>query len=415
MTTTALIAEYNPFHKGHEYHMQKARRATGADFLIVLMSGNFVQRGEPAVMDKFSRAQAAVLCGADLVLELPVCSACGSAEFFAQGAVSILNALGCVDYLCFGSESADLASLRTIADILSDEPPAYRQALKDALKTGVSFPKARETALRRVLSPDLSSLLARPNDILAVEYLKALKKSQSPIVPIAVLRTGNHYRDTSLEGTFVSAKALRDLLKKTPNADIRAYVPIQTHPVLEQAFSRTYPVFADDFSPAMQYRLLLAQSFREFARCLDVSEDLARRIYRLRYEFTDLSSFAALVSARNYTQTHVMRALFHILLNLPADITYLDGCARILGMRSGAGELLHTIKNNGRLPLISKLADARAVISSYPAFSEAQKNHALTLLDAEQRSSDLYQTAAAARFGTAVRNECSRPFFVLNS
>ena len=147
MKITAVIAEYNPLHKGHAYHLREARRLSGADFLLVVMSGNFVQRGEPAVMDKYLRAEAALLCGADLVLELPVPFACASAEKFAAGAVDLLNGLGCVDTLCFGSESGDLSSLDDLAGILADEPPRYQNALKSALKTGLSFPKAREYAL----------------------------------------------------------------------------------------------------------------------------------------------------------------------------------------------------------------------------------------------------------------------------
>ena len=147
MKIAGIIAEYNPFHNGHKYHIEQTRKITGADFIIVVMSGNFTQRGTPAIMDKYSRARMALENGADMVLELPSCYACGSAEYFADGAIALLDKLGCVDYVCFGSECGDIELLRPIAEILATEPENYSEMLRAELKSGATFPRARNRAL----------------------------------------------------------------------------------------------------------------------------------------------------------------------------------------------------------------------------------------------------------------------------
>ena len=215
MKIVGLIAEYNPFHNGHEYHIQKAKEVTGADTVIVVMSGNFVQRGAPAIMPKHLRAKVALKSGASLVLELPVCFATGSAEYFAQGAVALLDSLGCVDALCFGSECGDIQPLTRIAEVLSDEPEEYRALLRASLKEGLPFPSARERALQDYLhDPALSRILASPNNTLGVEYIKALIRQDSTIRPYTILRKDSRYHADTLEpaGNFSSATAIRRLL-----------------------------------------------------------------------------------------------------------------------------------------------------------------------------------------------------------
>lgn len=423
MKTTAVIAEYNPFHKGHEYHLREARRITRADFLLVVMSGNFVQRGEPALMDKYLRAGAALACGADLVLELPVCFCCASAEFFAEGAVRLLNDLGCVDNLCFGSECGDLSALSEIAQILSREPGEYRLALQDALKTGLSFPKAREQALLRALPPGTELRVPdTPNDILGIEYLKAMKKTDSPITPSVVKRAGD-YHGTDTRAGYASAFALRSLLNPSAQKDglpedlpeefIRA-VPTRTRPVLRREYGRSYPVFANDFSFALQYRLMSARGWEDFARCFDVSEDLARRIFASRYQFLDTDSFVDLICARNLTASHVRRALLHILLDIPKDLPAARRSyyARVLGLRPCAQPLLREIKKNGRLPLISKPADAHAVLSSFDKFSASDRQDAVSFFDADMHFSEIYQTALTAKFCVPAVSECTRSVLI---
>lgn len=175
MKIVGLITEYNPFHNGHLYHMQKAKEITGADSVIAVMSGNYVQRGAPAIMPKHLRAEMALEAGIPLVLELPVCYASGSAEYFADGAISLFEKLGCIDSICFGSECGDYYLLEKVAHVTADEPEAYKQTLQDALKQGLSFPLARQAALKAYFQdPSLDDILEQPNNILGIEYIKAL-------------------------------------------------------------------------------------------------------------------------------------------------------------------------------------------------------------------------------------------------
>ena len=195
MKVTGIIAEYNPFHQGHAYHLARARELTGADRLLVVMGGNFMQRGEPAIVDKYARAEMALKNGADLVLELPAAAATGSAEYFAEGAVELLDASGVVDALCFGSELGKLAPLEKAAALLLEEPEEYRQLLREELKRGKNFPEAREIALSAFF-PE-RELLSAPNNILAIEYLKALKRRKSSIEAVTIPRLGNYHGNDS--------------------------------------------------------------------------------------------------------------------------------------------------------------------------------------------------------------------------
>ena len=225
MKTVGIIAEYNPFHKGHAYHLQKAKELADADYAVVVLSGDFVQRGGPAIVDKYLRAEMALRSGADLVLELPVSYAAGSAEAFAQGAVSVLEAVGCVDALCFGSEAGGLSALLSYARLFEEEPPAYRELLKEALRQGFSFPAARSRAAEeyrnlteRILpccADDAdcrrsASLLEEPNNILGVEYCRALIRRNSSIRPLTLPRRSSGYHDLSLDTEMASASAIRE-------------------------------------------------------------------------------------------------------------------------------------------------------------------------------------------------------------
>ncbi len=437
MKVTGIIAEYNPFHNGHEYHIREAKRLTGADYIVVVMSGNFVQRGEPAVIDKHTRAKMALAGGADLVLELPLICATGSAEYFASGAVSLLHALGCVDSLCFGSECEDMQTLQMLADILVQEPDSYRAFLKSGLQEGLSYPKAREQALCRYLrasaqtpcgSPRFSpsmigNILSTPNNILAIEYLKALKRLNSAIVPFALKRAGSGYHDLRLTEKFCSASAIRAHLNKLTE-EILQGIPISAAKILREEYDKTYPVTANDFSGILHYRLLMAESYLELASCYDVPVTLAQRIFRLRNEYTDFDSFVSLVKAKNVTELTVRRTLLHILLNLPhyfdaADTSPLGtsapfcSYARILGFKKSAAPLLHEIKQKGHLPLLSKLADAPLVIRSYEPFSDRQKTSALLSLQCDIRSSEIYHSVITHKFGGSPYQELAQQLVIL--
>ena len=207
MNVTAIISEYNPLHKGHLYHIETARKETNADFVIAIMSGDFVQRGTPACVEKHTRAHMALVSGVDLVLELPLTYSTGSAELFADGAVSILNGLGVVDAICFGCECGSVEPLMEIARILNNEPTWYSEDLQMYLKEGYSYPAARAAAL-----PEYSDILTSPNNILGIEYCKAILKYDARIEPIGIQRMGSNYHDEELNSKFSSATAIRNTL-----------------------------------------------------------------------------------------------------------------------------------------------------------------------------------------------------------
>lgn len=348
MKITGLITEYNPFHKGHEYHIKKAKEVTGADYIIVVMSGDFVQRGTPACVQKHVRAHMALVSGADLVLELPVAYATGSAELFAQGAVSILHHLGVVDYICFGSECGTSEPLMEIAELLVNEPDWYRTALQDHLKKGLSYPAARAAAI-----PKYSELLSAPNNILGIEYCKALLRLKSHIQPVSIMREGNLYHAEDLNDELPSATAIRKQLfaEETPTLDEQ--IPKDALSILLKEIDVSGITTANDFSQMLLYRLLSATSPQELSHYMDVSDELAARIFKCRTQFISFDQFADLLKTKELTRTRINRALLHILLGIKkrqSTAVY----ARMLGFRKDAAPLFSIIKNHTTIPFFSK-------------------------------------------------------------
>lgn len=389
MKIVGLITEYNPFHNGHLYHIERAKSVSGADAAIVVMSGNYVQRGAPAIMPKHLRAEVALKAGVDLILELPVCYAVGSAEFFAAGAVSLFEQLGCIDSICFGSECGDYELLSRIAHILADEPDEFRLRLQDALKTGMSFPRARQTAIREYLKDDsLDLVLEKPNNILGIEYLKALYQRQSPIKSYTIKRIVSGYHDTRLSGSYSSASAIRRLLDYASQSvlvekdgmfdepvlsevltRLEGQVPPSCIRTLEETHRTRYPIYANDFSLLLKYRLL-RETRETLTEYQDITEDLANRIINHANDFISFDQFCDLLKTRDMTYTRISRSLFHILLNIrKSDMqTYQEQgyCqyARILGFRRDARRLLSVLKHSSKVPLISKLAQTGGLTSA---------------------------------------------------
>ena len=268
MKTVGLITEYNPFHNGHLYHIEKAKELTGADRIIVVLSGNYVQRGVPAMMPKELRTEAALRCGASLVIELPVCYSTGTAEQFAYGAVSILNKLGGVDFLCFGSESGNLKQMNELAQILVEEPVEFQTRLQEFVRKGYSFPLSRQKAVCD-LYPDshFSELLEQPNNILGIEYLKALLRLNSKIKPFTIKRFASDYHENRLNDKYSSASAIRHVVKSEVLDDIYNQVPETVFDLYKNTIQKRYPVWVNDFSLLLKYRLLSEdrQSLTQYA------------------------------------------------------------------------------------------------------------------------------------------------------
>lgn len=410
MKVCGIIAEYNPFHNGHLYHIRKAAELSGADYIIVVMSGNFVQRGTPAIADKFLRTQAALACGAHLVLELPVCYATGSAEYFSAGAVSLLDKLGVVTHLCFGSECGDIAQLKKVAKILAEEPLEFREALRRHLKAGLSFPAARYAALSEQYPQLPDSLLSSPNNILGMEYIKALIHRNSSMEPITLPRKGAGYHDSTLETPYSSATAIRQALESDIPFDILStQLPPAAADCYQQYFEAEPPVYTNDLSSMLYYKLLCEQQ-SGYASYLDVSEDLSDRIQKQLYKFTDFSGFCDLLKTKELTYSRISRCLLHILLNIRKNdvekhVNNLDYVpyARLLGFQKEAGPLLTEIDRHIQIPFLSKLADAHKILE--PA--------AMEMLQKDIMASDIYNSVRAAKTGKSMRNEYSTPIVIL--
>lgn len=359
MKITGIIAEYNPFHNGHAYQLSKARELTGADYLIVVMSGDYVQRGTPAILEKHSRARFALENGADLVLELPVRFSTASAMDFAAGAVRMLDALNAVTHLCFGSESGNLDALDAAAGILEEEPEIYRSTLRSALKSGASYPAARQKAFdvcrkEPLFSTVPSDLLEAPNNILGIEYLRAIRRLHSPIRPVTLTRTSDNYHSARLEHGFASATAVRETLTGPEPERISGFVPENILSPLLEAARQNRLLSEEDLSLPLKYQLLKSTP-ESLAGYLDVPEALANRIHRQLSEYTGFRQFAELLKTRETTRTKINRSLLHILLQLdrkPQPLSHL----RILGFRKSSAPLLNHLKQHTDLPLVSRLA-----------------------------------------------------------
>ena len=408
MKTVGLITEYNPFHNGHAYHIEKAKMLTGADRVIVIMSGDFVQRGAPAIMPKHLRAESALLSGASLIMELPVCFATGSAEYFAQGSISLLNQLGCIDSICFGSECGDLHLLKEIAQILADEPIEYQAALKQALKEGASFPAARQKALN-IYSDKYSEILASPNNILGIEYLKALAKIHSKMEPFTIKRIGAGYHDMDIDGQFSSATAIRSDIyqladvnsssESIPLTHIQTQVPSSCHELMKKNYQTRYPVKSDDFSLLLKAKLL-SETAGSLSHYLDMSPELANRILRLRNDYLSFEQFCDLLKTKELTRSRISRSLIHVLLGITNDwVTAMKApapYARILGFRKDHADLLGILKQTSDIPLIT--SPARAVLA----------DTARQMLELDIYASDLYESVITDLYGTPFHNELTK-------
>lgn len=407
-----IIAEYNPFHNGHRYQIEEVRRQTGADYVIAAMSGDFVQRGACAIFDKYTRAHMALCGGADLVVELPSLFATSSAEDFAACGVALLDQLG-ADILCFGSESGNLTSLQTAAHLLAEEPPEWKDLLQKYLKQGETYPTARSRAMEALTNdPELSKLLASPNNILAVEYLKALKKRQSPMSPVTIQRRGAGYHDTDLPVSLASASAIRSLIQRQPE-DLSPQLARQLPPaslsalLAENALSA--PLFPDDLTELLHARLLFTLHEKErLDRFADLSPELAARLTRQALQFASYTERISQLKTKGYTYTRISRALLHLILGITqqqiqeAKALGYAPYARILGFQKSAAPLLSHLRKTSQIPLITKTADAKNLLSE----------EALSMLETDFYVSHLYQSLLAQK-GRSIRNEYTKSVIVL--
>ncbi len=373
MRVVGIIAEYNPLHNGHIYHMEESKKQAGSEYCLVAMSGNFVQRGEPACTDKFTRAEWAVMGGADLVVEIPTVYAVSSAERFAEGAVKTLAASGVVTDLAFGVETEDVNALYHLADLLDREPANLRVYLMHHLKQGKSFPRAQYDALQDLGVPeDELAILQQPNNILAVEYLKSIRRFAPEIRPLPILRIGNKYNSTVLTGKLSSATAIREALL---GGDESVYDTMPMSVAAAMRFDAQFPVTFDRFSQMLLYRLR-SMTLEELAALPDVGEGFEQVLFRAVRQATDLPALLESIKSKRYTLARCKRILVSALLHIPAGMADSlgqnpdDRYLHVLGLKRVGRGLLAAMASKASAPVILRHADlnncsdlARASIS----------------------------------------------------
>lgn len=361
MNLTGIITEYNPFHLGHEFHLKNAKKDTKCDGIVCVMSGNFMQRGNPAIMDKWTRAKIAVLNGVDLVLELPLIYSLSSAEDFAYGGVKILSSLNCINNIYFGSESGDISTLKEIAYTLYYEPDEYKKFLKSNLDLGLPFHKARVNALNNVMKNlDVENILSNSNNILAIEYIKALIKLNSSITPFTLKREGSNYNDTDLSNTFSSATSIRETLKSKNNLEeIKDSITFSTYKELTKLYSEKYDfVFEEDLFPYLKYKLITKGKYLN--KIDDINEGLDNKILKEILSSNSLDDLILKSKSKRYTYTKISRILSKFFIGLEDfntkalkenDINYI----RPLAFNEKGASILKHIKKNANVNIITKV------------------------------------------------------------
>lgn len=363
-----IVVEYNPFHNGHLYHIQKTRELVPGAYILGVMSGSWTQRGEPAIMNKWSRTASALESGADIIIELPVVFSLQSAEGFAMGAVQCLAATGIVDYLCFGSEVGEIRPLQELASLVEAEPPQFKKVLQQALKRGVSYPAALQQAVEAYsaiqqdanLTPDLIKNIFKPNNILAVEYLKALQKIKAPIAPLTIRRRGTGYHEEDIKGSLAGATAVRKAIVQQDLKTLKKVLPPSSfRSLMEETKAGRSPVLIENFEELF-IALLRRSEPADLARIPNVVEGMEFRLKKAAAS----GSFTFLLEAlktKRYTRTRLQRILTSLILGLTKEQIHFYKQAgpcylRILGFSNRGRSILYKMKQKSSLPLVTRPA-----------------------------------------------------------
>jgi len=357
-----LIVEYNPFHNGHLYHLKKSVELINPDYTVAVMSGNFVQRGEPAIVDKFARTQMALSYGADVVFELPFVYCVQDAGGFACGSVGVLHRTGAVTDIVFGSESSDIGILNEISGILSSQPQEYTIILKKYLKEGLSFPNARKYAILDYLSSqsypiENIQLLEKSNDILGLEYLNYLKQYGSSIQAHCIARQGSSYNDETVTNHLASATAVRNIIKEENIEFLKELIPEKSFEIILNEFKKGKgPVFFDSMREIILSKIRLMNK-NDLLKIYGIKEGLEDRFYNYSRRSMDLECLLKNLKTKRFTYSRLKRALVHILFNLSEkEIKTYNSQGpqylRVLGFNTKGKELLAHIKKKSRYPLI---------------------------------------------------------------
>ena len=374
MKVSGIICEYNPFHNGHLYHIRETRK-NGATHIVAVMSGSFVQRGDTAIMDKLERARLAVRSGADLVIELPVQYCLSSAENFASGAVYLLNALGAVDELSFGSECGDAQRLREAMETVGVTAAAHAEEIKSIMEKGYTYPRAL-TSVMNGIDPEAASIIAEPNNLLAIEYLRALKKFGSDIQPFTVKRVNADHDSSKTENGYASASCIREMIEK--KADIREFTTTEWAAAISAAISRGEIASLSRLERVILYKLR-SSSVEEISQVYDVGQGLEHRIYGARMAGS-LDELLFTVKTKRYTMARIRRIMLSLLIGITKDdMKNLPPYGRILAFNERGREILARAKDSAKIPFASSIAKLSQLGSPAERFAEL-----------EIRASDIY-------------------------
>lgn len=403
MKTAGIIAEYNPFHNGHLYQLNKLRDTYNCDHIISLMSGNFLQRGLPAVSNKYHRAKMAVISGVDAVIELPFVHATSSARDFAMAGVTFFNKLSGVDYLAFGAECDDAGLLNEIASIVTYETDVFSNTIKYYTSNGLSYPAARQKAIVS-LCKEAANVISEPNNILAIEYLRALKETNSNIKPIIIKRKATPYNSTDINGNICSASAVRELLQ---NEDIsydrkketlKKVLPEAASNEFLSVYNKIFPIYENDLTPFLQGSLLLKDG--NYNDIYDMTCELSNKLKKAEI-CSDYTSICEALKTKEITRSHINRALIHLLLDVKnTDMAEFkeNGIifyAHVLSLKKTKSGIFKEIKNISSIPVFTKTADA----------SELLDKTGNAMLEYDITATRLYNAAVYNKYKTALPDD----------
>ena len=399
-----IVAEYNPFHNGHFYHIEKSKELTNCDYTVAIISGNFTQRGLPSIINKWEKTKMALSNNVDLVIELPTLYAISSAENFSDGAIKILNSLGIINYISFGSETDNISILGQLADILYNEPTKYKEYLNKESKKGLSFPAARENALinyirdlKDISIEDLQyykNVLSSPNNILGIEYLKALKKYNSKIEPISIQRFKSNYNSKELSDNIASSTAIRELIKNKDFDSIKKVLPKKCYENLINNFDNGDIIVDLKIFEKQIIYILRKMSIDEIKNLPDVSEGLEISIKNAANSCNNLETLISKVKSKRYVQSRIQRIFLYALLGITKDdmknSKTVQPYIRVLGFNKNGEYLLSKIvKNNPDLK----------IITSAKKFIDNNKNNDLyKLINLDILATNLYSSECKTNF-----------------
>jgi len=423
MKVVGLITEYNPFHNGHLYHLNKSIEVSNADYVVCIMSGNFVQRGEPAIIDKWTRTEMALKNGVDLIIELPVTYALRSAEYFAYGSIQLLNKTGIVNKIVFGSEIGNIKPLLEISEVLAYEPDQLSNLIQEELQTGISFPEARANALQKYFtkfknsssSKQFKTILNNPNNILGIEYIKALIRTDSSIQPLTIKRKDANYHQTEIKGKITSATAIRKAIlnnKELQNLD--NVVPSHSYKILNESLMQNKgPISLNDFELSI-LTLLRRISSNQLQKIEDIIGGLENRIKDAANQTASLNKLISLIKTKRFTQTRIQRILIHLLLDLKKSLLqefdknggpqYL----RILGFTEKGQDLLKIMKDKAELPVVNRTANHYK--NNYQPNSLKEK-----MLAYDIKATDIYSLAYMNKEYCHAGQDYKQPIILKNS